>query len=243
MAVIWYTDAMDDTSSHIPPDPGQAGQAETAQPVYSLDINQVSALFDAADLPRSRRTLLRFCQHDKLDCTKPETVYGEQYFVSEHSVERLIAEILERERFTRPPQIDTHPGAPGQAPAGLAGNDHKNTPPGTDGQAPPDPGQTGQDPANERLLKQAERENDLLRTQIDVKDQQIERMNSQIDDFIERGREDKILTQNFQRKLGMLPAPGEWETRRAPFESANQDDLPLSTEPVDSPDISYGDMV
>ena len=71
---------------------------------------------------------------------------------------------------------------------------------------------------NERLIIQMERENDLLRDQLERKDNQIENKDKQIDDLIERGREDKMLIQNFQRKLGMLSAPEE--------------DRPVQTNPV-----------
>jgi len=232
---------MDDINSHTAPDPGQDGQSGTgAKPVFSLDMNQVSLLFDEAQLPRSRRTLLRYCQHDKLDCTKVETLHGEQYFVSEASVERLVAEILERERFTRLPQVDNYPGAPGQTPAGLVALEKENPHPGSDGQGTADPGQTGQETAprpaltDERLIKQIEGENDLLRTQMEVKDKQIERMNSQIDDLIERGREDKHLLQNFQRKLGMLAAPEEGRVYSEPLRETEQNISPHNEAPVDS---------
>lgn len=231
---------MDDINSHTAPDPGQGGQIGTEieteiAPVYSLNMNQVSFLFDQAQLPRSRRTLLRYCQHDKLDCTKVETLHGEQYFVSEASVARLVAEILERERFTSPPQADNHPGTPGQAQAGLVTSEGENSHPGTGGHGTTDPGQPGQDDAirppvtDERLIKQIEGENELLRTQMEVKDKQIERMNSQIDDLIERGREDKHLLQNFQRKLGMLAAPKEGRVYSEPLADMEQNELPVDS--------------
>ena len=119
--------------------------------------------------------------------------------------------------------------------AGLAGTGQENMPLGSDGQTPPDPGQAGQDPAanpalaDERLLKQAERENDLLRTQMDVKDKQIERMNSQIDDLIERGREDKHLLQNFQRKLGMLAAPEQGRVHSEPLAGTELNEAPVDS--------------
>ena len=231
---------MDDMDSNTAPGPGQDGQAGTeieteVAPVYSLNMNQVSFLFDQAQLPRSRRTLLRYCQHDKLDCTKVETLHGEQYFVSEASVARLVAEILERERFTRLPMPDNHPGTPGHDKAGLAMFEGENPHLATDGHGATNPGQPGHDgatdlkPTDERLLKQVEGENDLLRTQMEVKDKQIERMNSQIDDLIERGREDKHLLQNFQRKLGMLAAPEQGSVRNEPFGGAEHNDLPVDS--------------
>jgi len=232
---------MNDIDSHTAPDPGQDGQSATeVAPVYSLNMNQVSFLFDQAQLPRSRRTLLRYCQHDKLDCTKVETLHGEQYFVSEASVERLVAEILERERFTSLPMPDSHPGTPGQAPAGPVSFDSENPYPDSVGQGATDPGQPGQESAtspaltDERLFKQIEGENNLLRTQMEVKDKQIERMNSQIDDLIERGREDKHLLQNFQRKLGMLAAPEQGRVYSEPLGETEQNILPHNEAPVDS---------
>ncbi len=74
-----------------------------------------------------------------------------------------------------------------------------------------DAGEEGQQVAkmDAPLIIQMERENDLLRDQLEKKDNQIENKDKQIDDLIERGREDKMLIQNFQRKLGMLSAPEE----------------------------------
>ena len=165
---------MDDNAGQRAPNPGQAGQGGTGkltdttaksvtgfEPVYSLDLNEVSAHFDDAQLPRSRRTLLRYCQHEKLDCTKVETMHGEQYFVSEPSVQRLIAEILERERFTRPPQggltpaltpdipLQTGQGAPGHVAVGPAqiqpANAHSDTVGQTEAKPPVDQGEPRQD--------------------------------------------------------------------------------------------------
>ena len=139
---------MNDNVGHNLPDPGQAGQGEAVslsgqdtgfEPVYTLDLNEVSARFDDAQLPRSRRTLLRYCQHEKLDCTKVETMHGEQYFVSEPSVQRLIAEILERERFTRPPQgalaPTPTPDVPGQTVVAPAQAEPENPRSDTDRQS------------------------------------------------------------------------------------------------------------
>lgn len=249
---------MNDNAGHNSPSPGQAGQSGTEstpttdtgfEPIYSLDLNEVSARFDEAELPRSRRTLLRYCQHDKLDCTKVETMHGEQYFVSEPSVARLIAEILERERFTRPPQgvlapetvVDTHHGTPGQTLVEPPQIRPENPQSYTDGQSETDQGEPRQvgelAEVDERLLNQLERENGLLRDQLEKKDAQIDKKDKQIDDLIERGREDKHLIQNFQRKLGMLEAPEEG--RGSPVYHSDQNQPPLqTTDPGGAPDNS-----
>ena len=240
------------------PDPGQAGQGEAIspsagqpgqdtgfEPVYTLDLNEVSARFDDAQLPRSRRTLLRYCQHEKLDCTKVETMHGEQYFVSEPSVQRLIAEILERERFTRPPQgdmaLEAGQGAPGPTVVEPSQNQPENPQSAMDRQSGTDQGEPRQvgelAEVDERLLNQLERENGLLRDQLEKKDAQIDKKDKQIDDLIERGREDKHLIQNFQRKLGMLEAPEEG--RGGPVYHSDQNRVPLqTTEPDGASDNS-----
>ena len=109
---------------------------------------------------------------------------------------------------------------------------------------------------DERLIIQMERENDLLRDQLERKDNQIENKDKQIDDLIERGREDKMLIQNFQRKLGMLSAPEEDrpvqvyprqnvqhpDQRRLPWQGSQQNENPdwENTAPDQSVDNSGG---
>ena len=142
---------------------------------------------------------------------------------------------------TRPPQVDIYPDTPGHARTGLVSSGSENSQLGTEGHSATDPGQPGQGDAtrppvtDERLLKQVEGENELLRTEMNVKDKQIERMNGQIDDLIERGREDKHLLQNFQRKLGMLAAPKEGRVYSEPLSKNEQNILPNNDPPVDNP--------
>ena len=67
--------------------------SDTDQQLYKLTLSQVADLFAAADLPRSYRTIQRYCERGRLDCLKTETTTGEQYFVTEASVTRAIAEL------------------------------------------------------------------------------------------------------------------------------------------------------
>ena len=156
--------------------------------------------------------------------TKVETLNGEEWRVDERSVHRLIAQIEEQQRLThqdapRHDQLGHQSEMPKNASPTSAGHDQSmpvmsgndfssepqtsnNDQPGQDGT-----GEAKTSMADERLLMQLERENDLLRDQLEKKDNQIDKKDNQIDDLIERGREDKLLIQNFQRKLGMLEAP------------------------------------
>ena len=203
-------------------------QLGKSEPLFALDLYQVASLFDGAELPRNRRSLSRYCTRNKLDCEKVETLNGEEWRIDEQSVVRLIAQIKEQQRLTRQDisgqaQPGHTAGNPGNSGLTTAGHDQAMPDSASLGEPETAPNisadQPGQDETgevllepeiasgNERLLKQIERENDLLRDQLDKKDAQIDKKDKQIDDLIERGREDKHLIHNFQRKLGMLEAP------------------------------------
>lgn len=59
--------------------------------LVTLDV--VSRQFVAAGLPRSMRTLQRYCMNGTLDCVKEATDTGDTYFVSESSIERAIVSL------------------------------------------------------------------------------------------------------------------------------------------------------
>lgn len=60
-------------------------------PLVTLDV--VSGLFIAAGLPRSMRTLQRYCMNGTLDCVKEATNTGDTYFVAEPSIARAIVSL------------------------------------------------------------------------------------------------------------------------------------------------------
>ena len=67
---------------------------------FSLTLDEVAAQFEREGLPRSMRTLQRYCASGRLDCLKTDTVAGEQYFVDPHSVERAITELKQLSALT-----------------------------------------------------------------------------------------------------------------------------------------------
>jgi hypothetical protein len=60
---------------------------------YTLTVEAASALFSKADVPRSKRTVQRYCELGHLDCLKVETMRSEKYLVSEESVQNRIKEL------------------------------------------------------------------------------------------------------------------------------------------------------
>ena len=61
---------------------------------YSLTAEAASLRFSDAGVPRSPRTVMRYCQVGHLDCIKIDTENRERYLVTPDSVERRIDELL-----------------------------------------------------------------------------------------------------------------------------------------------------
>ena len=62
---------------------------------YSLSIEDAAALYDRAGLPRTLRTIQRYCAKGHLDSHRVETAYGEKYLITPASVVKHIAYIEE----------------------------------------------------------------------------------------------------------------------------------------------------
>src|ERR687884_706749 len=62
---------------------------------YSLSIEDAVALYARAGLPRTPRTIQRYCANNHLDCRRVEIPYGEKYLITPASVAKHIAYIEE----------------------------------------------------------------------------------------------------------------------------------------------------
>src|SRR5215218_5328948 len=62
---------------------------------YSLSIEDALALYARAGLPRTPRTIQRYCANGHLDCRRVEIPYGEKYLITPASVTKHIAYIEE----------------------------------------------------------------------------------------------------------------------------------------------------
>src|SRR5689334_18551467 len=62
---------------------------------YTLSIDNALALYERAGLPRTPRTIQRYCAKAHLDCRRIETSYGEKYLITPASVAKHIAYIEE----------------------------------------------------------------------------------------------------------------------------------------------------
>ena len=154
---------------------------------YALTIEETAERYARAGLPRTHRAIQKYCAASKLDCRKVETELGEKYLVAPYSIDRHIAYI----KSVTP----------------RSGDASVREEPRTDANVPPPPREAEQPrtETNDRYTAALERENDLLRRQLEVKD-------AQIKDYADRSRETNILMQSFQRLLGPLLGSGDRDT-------------------------------
>src|SRR5712691_4818574 len=62
---------------------------------YSLSIEEALAQYEAAGLPRTARSVQRYCAKGHLDAHRIETPFGEKFLIKPASVDRHIAYINE----------------------------------------------------------------------------------------------------------------------------------------------------
>src|SRR5438270_10061625 len=64
---------------------------------HSLTITQASELFAQLGVPRSKRSVQRFCEQGYLECVRIKGPRGDQFFVNRQSVERYAEELRQIE--------------------------------------------------------------------------------------------------------------------------------------------------
>src|SRR2546421_3659291 len=85
---------------------------------FTLTIDEALERYARAGLPRTPRSIQRYCAKGHLDCRRTETPFGEKYLISPASVAKHIAYIEEvRPLATRrdAPRQDATTGAPEQS--------------------------------------------------------------------------------------------------------------------------------
>lgn len=196
--------------------------------LYKLTLNDVVARFEAAGMPRSYRSVQRYCERGRLDCLKTDTPNGEQYFVTEASVVRAIKEM---EQLWALKNNDGHVQPELATPSHVQPTASMQIQPDTASQRPtvsdnvevrptekieervgesasdtPGQAQTGETGMS-KYVSLLEKENDRLHNQLEVKDKQI-------DQLLERDRETNMLVASLQRMLSPLLGSGQSHEQR-----------------------------
>lgn len=164
--------------------------AATSPDQYSLSIEEAAARYEHAGHPRTLRSIQRYCAKGHLDCLRQETPFGEKYLITRESVVRHIAQIAELvaagRDLPRPAATAVAPEAPPESAPTPA-----PTAPATSPDLPRPVA------AEARYIERLEGENEFLRRQVSVKDEQIK-------DLTERARETNHLIAGLQKMLTPL---------------------------------------
>ena len=155
---------------------------------FTLSIDEALERYALAGLPRTPRSIQRYCAKGHLDCRLIETPFGEKYLISPASVAKHIAYIEE----VRP--VATSRVEPRQVATDVAPPDnHAQLRNG----APTSSDQSRPAATDARYIERLEGENEFLRSQVTVKDDQIK-------DLTERARETNHLIAGLQTMLTPL---------------------------------------
>lgn len=149
---------------------------------HTVTVEDASLLFAQAGVPRSPRSIRRYCERGHLDCVRIDTENAqEQYLITRASIEKRITELK---------QVHSLPSSVRPSPA-MTGLDR------------PGPATSGQSELLEILKDQIKRKDD----QLTVKDGQIAALNRTLDQTIERDRETNVLLKLLQEKIFRIEAP------------------------------------
>jgi hypothetical protein len=177
--------------------------ATTPDSEYTLTIDEAAERYDHAGHPRTPRSIQRYCAKGHLDCRRIETQFGEKYLITPASVSKHIAYIEEVRPVATSPDLP-RPVATPVAPSEL----HLEEP-------PEPPASDLSRPVAAAYLERVESENEFLRKQIGVKDDQIK-------DLTERARETNFLIQGLQNLFLQLNPGRSQDTSRETPPAASQ---------------------
>jgi len=179
--------------------------ATTPDSEFTLTIDDALERYARAGLPRTPRSVQRYCAKGHLDCRRIETQFGEKYLISPASVDKHIAYIEE----VRP--VATGRDVPRQVATTVVAeksHDDLHYPAATT----PDlsrPVATEYVQQLEKRLDEKDGEITFLRTEVSIK-------NDQIKDLTERARETNHLIAGLQKMLSPLLSRAE-EPRAEPL--------------------------
>jgi hypothetical protein len=155
---------------------------------YTLTIDDAAERYDHAGHPRTPRSIQRYCAKGHLDCRRMETQYGEKFMIAPASVAKHIAYIEEVRPIATGPDMP-RPDATDKTLKESLKEQRPEIPTSPDLSRP-----VATDP---RYIERLEGENEFLRSQVTVKDDQIK-------DLTERARETNHLIAGLQKMLTPL---------------------------------------
>ena len=182
---------------HPDPSPLVATQPDSD---FTLSIEEALARYAEAGLPRTPRSVQRYCALGHLEARRVDTQFGEKWLITPASIDRHIAYIKEVT-----PATSRDLSRPAEASRDVTRTDLSSCSteePADDQQrqAPTLPDQSrpaATPPDTDRYVSRLESENEFLRGQVVVKD-------GQIKELTERARETNLLIGGLQKMLTPL---------------------------------------
>jgi hypothetical protein len=179
---------------------------------FMLSIDEALERYTKAGLPRIPRSVQRYCAKGHLQCRLIETTFGEKYLITPDSVDKHIAYINEVTPTTvRDLSRPVATTSVGKNPETVERQPATEVPTSPDVSRPV----AAELPAESRYVARLEGENEFLRRQVDVKDNQIK-------DLTERARETNHLIGGLQRMLSPLLGKGERRDNSGAGEGASE---------------------
>ncbi len=155
---------------------------------YSLSIDEAATRYEHAGHPRTARSIQRYCAKGHLDCRRIETSFGEKFLIAPASVAKHIAYIEEVKPAATIRDTSRHV---------AESTALKESPDEQRWEPPIGPDLSRPVAADTRYIERLEGENEFLRSQVTVKDDQIK-------DLTERARETNHLIAGLQKMLTPL---------------------------------------
>lgn len=160
---------------------------------FTLTIDEALERYGRAGLPRTPRSVQRYCAKGHLDCRRIETAFGEKYLISPASVEKHIAYIEEVRPVATSRDLSRHVATSDAAE--LSHDEPRHEAPTSDDRSRPVATELVQQ--LEKRLDEKDGEITFLRSEVSIK-------NDQIKDLTERARETNHLIAGLQKMLTPL---------------------------------------
>ncbi len=153
---------------------------------FTVTIDEALERYARAGLPRTPRSIQRYCAKGHLECRLIETSFGEKYLISPESIDKHIAYIEE-----------VRPAAASRDPSRLVATTVVSEQSQSEQRQKPSTSADLSRPVATAYAERLENENDFLRGQIGAKDKTIEAL-------LERDRETNHLIAGLQKILSPL---------------------------------------
>jgi hypothetical protein len=164
---------------------------------FTLTIDEALERYGRAGLPRTPRSIQRYCAKGHLECRLIETSFGEKYLISPDSVDKHIAYIEEVRHAATSPDLSRPVASSRDQSRPVATTTNTSEESGDEARQGWPTGSDTSRPVATQYVARLEGENEFLRQQIGVKDDQIK-------DLTERARETNHLIAGLQKMLTPL---------------------------------------